>query len=115
MGASSTDWRFDRLKWLQGCTFRLVKYHAPSDDWDHDHCNGCWAKFADFHGPDILHEGYVYTKPYEEGPEPEFITQCRQQGMHCVPQPAVDGLELQWVCPRCFEDFRELLGFRLES
>ncbi len=113
MAVSSTDGRFERLKDFKGRTFHFAKYKAPSDDWNHDHCNGCWAKFAEYGGPDILHEGYVHAEPYEVGPEPEFITECKEQGMRCIPAPAVHGLELQWVCPRCFEDFREVLAFKL--
>jgi len=108
------DWRYSNIYHLEGLTFTLAKYNAPSEEWDHDHCNGCWAKFADFDGADILHEGYVTAIPYEETPEPEFITQCKEQGMHCVAQPNIGGFELHWVCPRCFEDFRELWGFKLE-
>ena len=114
MGADSADWRFDRMKWLEGRTFRLLEYQAPTIDWDHDHCSGCWAKFADFDGPHILHKGYVYAEPYKEGPEPEIITQCKEKGMRCIPQPAVNGFELHWVCPQCFEDFRDLLGLGLK-
>jgi hypothetical protein len=114
MNPHSADWRYDRLKWLQGCTFRFLEYHAPSKEWDHDHCAGCWAKFADFDGPDILRKGFVYAEPYEVGPEPGFITQLMEEGMRCIPQSAVDGFELHWICPQCFEDFRVLLRLSLK-
>jgi hypothetical protein len=114
MGVESSDWRFDRLKNLRGKTFRYIKYRSPSQEWSHDHCEGCWAKFAEYNGPDILHEGYAHARPYEERPEPEFITKCKEQGMRCLPRPPVEGYEFLWVCPQCFEDFRELLVFRLE-
>ena len=110
-----TDWRYRKLQYLRGATFRLVKYQAPSADWDHDHCSGCWAKFADFDGTDILHEGYVAASPHEGKPEPDFISRCKDQGMTCVPQPTVNGVLLHWVCPECFETFRQELGFQLES
>ncbi|HET6934857.1 MAG TPA: hypothetical protein VFI72_08460 [Candidatus Angelobacter sp.] len=110
----SNDWRIDRLKSLQGMTFRFAEYCLPSQGWDHDHCEGCWAKFAEYDGPDVLHKGYVHIKLYEEGPEPEFITKCKEQGMRVFRQPAVEGSQSSWVCPACFEDFRELLNFTLE-
>jgi hypothetical protein len=31
---------------------------CPRADWDHDHCEGCWAKFMES-GSDALTEGYV--------------------------------------------------------
>jgi hypothetical protein len=111
---SIADWRYENVKHLQGAVFRYAKYKAPTIDWDHDHCNGCWAKFAEFDDTDILHEGYVSAKPYEPTPEPEFITQARQKGKHPISQPVLDGFTLQWLCPGCFDDFREVLGFRLE-
>jgi hypothetical protein len=111
---SDIDWRDDNLKHLQGAAFRFAEYKAPTDDWDHDHCIGCWAKFADFDGPDILHVGYVHDRPYEPKPEPEFITQSREQGMRCIRAPLVKGCDLNWLCIRCFNDFRGRLGFTLE-
>jgi hypothetical protein len=110
---SAEDWRYDSLKSLQGATFRFAKYRAPSDEWDHDHCTGCWAKFADFDGPDILHEGYVHAEPYEPKPEPEFITESKEMGMRCIPAPSVNGCKLHWVCSSCFNDFRDEFGFNL--
>lgn len=114
MGVDSTDWRFNSLKAFQGKVFRLAEYHVPSPEWDHDHCEGCWARFADYDGPDVLHEGYVYAEPHEEKPVPQFIAERRTKGMRCEPQPVVDGCKLRWVCPDCFEDFRQLLSFTLQ-
>jgi hypothetical protein len=113
MDSYSDDWRYDRLKWLQGCSFRLLTYHAPSEEWDHDHCAGCWAKFADLEGPDILHEGFVYAKPHEVRPTPEFIEECIKEGMHCIQMPAVQGEDLHWVCPECFAEFQGVLDLKV--
>jgi hypothetical protein len=112
---SIADWRYDNVKHLQGAVFRYAKYTAPTIDWDHDHCNGCWAKFAEFDGAGILHEGYVSAKACEPTSEPEFIAKERQQGKRPISQPVLDGFTLQWLCPHCFDDFRGPLGFRLES
>jgi hypothetical protein len=109
------NWRYSRICHLQGSTFSFAKYQAPSDDWDHDHCSGCWAKFAEFDGPEILHSGYVTKTPEAEIDEPEFITECKKMGMRALPQPQVGGYWLEWVCSRCFTDFRELLGFTVEG
>jgi len=110
---SAEDWRYDNLKHLQGATFRFTTYEASTNDSDHDHCRGCWAKFADFEGPDILHEGYVHAKPFEPRPESEFVTECSARGMRCIPQPLLKGCQLNWLCSQCFNDFRESLGFSL--
>ena len=42
-----------------------------------DHCEFCWAKFMETAAADILDEGYATEN------------------------------ESHWVCPPCFEDFRE--------
>lgn len=115
MGVDSTDWRLNRLKTFHGKAFRFVEYRALSPEWNHDHCEGCWAKFSDYDGPEILHEGYVYAEPHTEKPVPQFVVECREQGMRCEPQPVVDGCHLHWVCPQCFEDFRELLDFTMQQ
>jgi len=113
--SAEQDWRYENIRRLQGAAFGFAKYRAPSDEWDHDHCRGCWAKFADLHGPGILHEGYVTALPIEETSEPEFIARCKAEGFYCIPQPAVGDRTLHWFCPQCFEDFRDELGFRLHA
>jgi len=32
-------------------------YRAPSKDWDHDHCEFCYATFAEHDLPGVLHAG----------------------------------------------------------
>ena len=108
------DWRYANIQHLRGAVFKVATYEPPSDEWDHDHCSGCWAKFASFDGPDILHSGHVIRIPHFDSPEPEFITKRKEEGMRCIPQPQVQGFHLHWVCPTCFKDFRELLGFKVE-
>jgi hypothetical protein len=42
------DWRLTREEaWMHGAELRFREYEAPSDDWDHEHCSLCWAKFAE--------------------------------------------------------------------
>lgn len=106
---SIVDWRYDNLKRLHGATFHFAAYARPSEQWDHDHCCGCMAKFADFEGADILHEGYVYAKPSGDTLEPPGIDH------HCIPAPIVNGTSLHWVCASCFADFRAILDFHLAT
>jgi hypothetical protein len=59
---SAQEWKEHRLKMLEhlrASTF--ADYTAPSPEWDHDHCAGCWATFAQFDGPEILHRGHFTT------------------------------------------------------
>ena len=42
------DWRLrGQEDYLQGATLLLKAYRAWSVDWEHDHCEFCWAKFMD--------------------------------------------------------------------
>ena len=57
MTPEQRKWRLFYLKHLEGLAFRLLHYQAPTAEWDHDHCFGCNAKFAEFDDPEIEHEG----------------------------------------------------------
>jgi hypothetical protein len=54
-----TDWRSDNAKWTRGAVVCFEKYTQPRQNWDHDHCEGCWAKFMESALPGVLTEGYV--------------------------------------------------------
>jgi hypothetical protein len=55
-----TDWRLQgQEKYLKGITLQGKVYEQLSPDWDHDHCDFCWAKFMDRDLPEVLREGYV--------------------------------------------------------
>jgi len=61
-----TDWRLQgQEKYLKGVTLvpRRYRRSAPNPNWDHDHCEFCWAKFMveDAHG---LHHGYATHDDY---------------------------------------------------
>lgn len=80
------DWRLLNAEpHLRGARFRYKAYKQPSSTWDHDDCGACWAKFAEYDGPDILHHGYAVTAEY----------------MH--------GEDYVWVCPECFDLLKEHL------
>ena len=80
------DWRLtNQLSYMKAATLAWRIYEAPSESWDHDHCEFCFVKFlpppaAD----DAVAAGYV----------------------------TLDG-EDRWVCKTCFDDFRELFAWRL--
>ena len=45
------------------------------------------AKFAEFDGPDIQHEGYATTSDFAR------------------------GAAYEWICVECFEDLRDAMGW----
>jgi hypothetical protein len=56
----------------------------PSKPWDHDHCESCWAKFAEADlSADAHHEGYATADNY------------------------------RWIREHCFEEVKEQFGWRL--
>ena len=70
--------------YLKGVTLFKKKYSQYSEEWDHDHCVFCWAKFAEKDLiPDALHQGYA-TKDDEH-----------------------------WICEECFQDFREAFSWKV--
>jgi hypothetical protein len=81
------DWRIDNAHNLRGQRLRRKKWTKPSDEWDHDHCHGCMAKFAEFEGPDIQHEGYATCEEYRHGED------------------------YAWVCLQCFDDLHGEMGW----
>jgi hypothetical protein len=85
---SPNQWKIDNARRLSGCMLHLQPYKRWSNDWYHDHCAACWAKFADFEGPEVLHEGYA------TGPD----------------HPK--GTGYAWVCPLCFEELADMLKWK---
>jgi len=81
--ACMADWRIDNAKWTRGAVFKFKKYTRPSEEWDHDHCEACWATFMESGSPDVLTEGYATEDDY------------------------------RWVCPQCFSDLKEEMGWKL--
>ncbi len=82
MAASHDDWRLQGQKrYLQGAVMHKDRWVSRHPDWDHDHCEFCWAKFMERDLPDVLHFGYT--------------TRDRER----------------WVCETCFEDFKELFAW----
>ena len=64
-----------------------IPFQPLSENWDHEHCAFCWAKF-------YLHE------------------ECLQEGYCTRPQNSRDA---DWICPECYEDFKEMFGWTLKK
>jgi hypothetical protein len=84
----SADWRIDNVNGLQGQSFRWKNYYARSENWDHDHCAACWAKFM-LNGEGLLIQGYAVSEEYEH------------------------GLDYAWVCADCFKDLAGIMDWRV--
>ena len=76
VAAPDKQWRIDNAGNLKGLRLQFLRYTKPSEKWDHDHCAACWAKFAEFDGPDIQHEGYATCDDYPKGARYEWVCQC---------------------------------------
>ena len=86
MAESNSDWRLQgQERYLRGAklAFRSYRRFTESPEWDHDHCEFCWAKFMVEDFPDVLHEGYCTLGEY------------------------------RWICSTCFNDFRDRFGWEL--
>ena len=81
------DWRTDNARHLKGQRLRRKPWTKWSDRWDHDHCEACMVKFAEFDGPDIQKEGYATCEEYKH------------------------GVDYGWVCVSCFNDLHEEMGW----
>ena len=85
--ANLSDWRLcGQEKYLFGAVLRHRPYrrYPKNPDWDHDHCEFCWAKFMVEEHADVLHEGYCTLDEY------------------------------RWICGECFADFKEMFSWRLD-
>ena len=74
------DWRLTNQEdYLKGVTLLHRKYrqYKHNENWDHDHCEFCWAEFCLKDCPGSIQEGYSTQDDYH------------------------------WICPKCFEDFKD--------
>lgn len=78
------DWRLQGQEaYLKNVPLYFIPFAPYSPEWDHEHCEFCWAKF--YLDGENLKEGYC-TMPGN----------CR---------------EARWICPVCYADFKELFGW----
>ena len=80
------DWRLQNQQaYLSGAVlvWRLWSPPKGHTDWDHDHCEFCWAKFMVEDYPEVLPEGYTTLDEY------------------------------RWICSGCCEDFKEMFEWRV--
>ena len=57
------DWRlWGQEQYLSDVPLVKRTYKKPREDWDHDHCASCWAKFSE--SASDLNEGYTTKGGY---------------------------------------------------
>lgn len=84
--ADEDDWRLSGQEgYLAGAALRWKSWSPRSQEWDHDHCVFCQAKFAQLGVPDELHAGFTTTDDYH------------------------------WICETCFGDFKERFQWTLAT
>ncbi len=87
MAAADDDWRLNGQEQdLLGVTLirRAYRRYRDNPEWDHDHCQFCWAKFMVDDEPGVLHEGYSTEDEY------------------------------RWVCETCVADFKDRFRWTLK-
>lgn len=76
--ATADDWRFTgQERYLQGVNLKRLTWAPRHPDNDHDHCAFCTTKLTLLEIPESIKTGY-----------------CTTDMNH-------------WVCPECFQDFKE--------
>jgi len=89
------DWRLAGNEDLfRNAVFVEKRYTQWSPEWDHDHCSFCHEPFAE--------EGSEADRP-----------DAHLEGYSTPGPPRHPKEDYYWVCPRCFADFREHLGWTL--
>ena len=108
------------LHHYRGFVFRWQAYKTLSPDWNHDHCKGCWTRFAK--RPEecrdaVLTEGWVTLWPTlrTSKEEQEIVAKWRAEGKVLVPAPKPGGFQLDWLCPKCFEACHQELVFVIDA
>lgn len=81
------QWRLNNVGHLKRLRLQFRRYTLRNESWDHDHCAACWAKFTEFEGPAIQHDGYATCDDYPEGA--------------CY----------VWICKTCFDEMKQDIGW----
>ena len=100
-----------------GFVFRWQPYRTLSSNWNHDHCKGCSARFAERpdEWADPVHtEGWVTLWPIANAGETETKNSSQNGVRPGKPRfllAKLRGFQLDWHCSKCFETCRQELGF----
>jgi hypothetical protein len=78
-----SDWRIDLARHTKGELLYRRKYTRRSEQWDHDHCEACTAKFMESGTHRNAYRGLATADNY------------------------------RWVCVDCFRDLKDKMGWTL--
>jgi hypothetical protein len=99
---AADDWRRrGQDAYLHRARLTWRRYQALSTEWEHEHCDFCWAKFLDADYADI------HREQLEADPE-------IQPGYTEAPGGQVPPGQ-HWICKKCFEDFHAEFEWELVS
>jgi hypothetical protein len=94
---SERDWRIlpEHETILRELSWRRRPYRAPHANWDHEHCVLCWTKFIDptaspSHARTVATDPSVLVEGYATADD-------------------------NWLCPKCFGDFREHFAWKVAT
>ena len=88
-------------EFLRGLTFERKVWKQVSLEWTHDHCKICDAQIREHPLNGDYSEGYVaYTAA-----EPSLP--MSYEGWKFIPAPLDQNRSAHWICPDCFNQFRE--------
>jgi hypothetical protein len=98
---------------MHGAVLEHRSFTPPTPDWDHEHCVLCQRKFTVEPQGDSIQEGYVHG--YDRSAAMPPVDERR----NAAPPEAPPGFDVvitaptmeEWVCPDCFDDFRERFGW----
>lgn len=83
-------------KLLRGAAFVRKTYAQSNPEWEHEHCELCGREIVEkgsqWDTAEAAHEGYSTPGPPGDPTDDHY-----------------------WVCPSCFEDLRERLGWTLRG
>jgi len=80
-------WKFLNIGDKNVPNFHRISYH-PMENWDHDHCEGCTAKFMENGMYDTLAEGYADAPNYKDA--------------YC------------WLCDNCYRILKDVQSGKIE-
>jgi hypothetical protein len=84
------DWRLQgQERYLRGRILHWAVWSSDRDVWDHDHCDFCMAKIWDRCDANDDHVQYKAA----------WVTDDKNH----------------WICPVCFDDFRQRFGWIVEG
>jgi hypothetical protein len=95
---------------LLGVDLVWRQYLPPSADWDHDHCELCWAKVraaSDFSPAEGASD--VYSAAYtDDVAQNQAASRATEAGRLLLGQPAG---RRRWICSTCADAYRHVFGW----